>query len=247
MNQGPTILLVEDDRAIAGFLSTVLKANGFTVLRAVNGKEAMVCVTARCPELMLLDLGLPDMDGLNIIRSVRVWSNLPILVVSARTQERDKVAALDLGADDFITKPFGTAELLARVRAALRRRAAASDSANAGGVFTTGELTVDYGKHRVFLNGEDVHLTQNEYRILALLAQSAGRVLTYGTILREVWGPHAPDDNQILRVNMANIRRKLEANPAQPRFIFTEMGVGYRMAESDIPARAEANPPAKPE
>ena len=181
---------------------------------------------------MLWDLGLPDTDGQLFIRSVRRWSQVPILVVSARSHERDKVMALDLGADDYITKPFGTSELLARVRAALRHAAQ-----RAGGselqVYRSGGLVVDGEKRRVQLDGVDVHLTQNEYKIVSLLARYAGKVLTYDQIIQHVWGPNAAGDNRILRVNMANIRRKLEQNPAEPQYLFTEIGVGYRMAEGE--------------
>ena len=228
-----TILIAEDESNIASFMTTILTANGYQVIRAQNGSETMMMVTSHSPDLMILDLGLPDMDGSQIIQSVRSWSQIPILIVSARTHERDKVEALDLGADDYITKPFGTAELLARVRTALRRlhiNSGAQDALQTG-QFSCGELTVDFDRRRVFVKENDVHLTQNEYKIVALLAAYAGRVLTYDFLIRSIWGPNAGEDNQILRVNMANIRRKIEKNPADPHYIFTEMGVGYRMAE----------------
>lgn len=228
-----TILIAEDESNIASFMTTILTANGYQVIRAQNGSETMMMVTSHSPDLMILDLGLPDMDGSQVIRSVRSWSQIPILIVSARTHERDKVEALDLGADDYITKPFGTAELLARVRTALRRlhiNSGAQDALQTG-QFSCGELTVDFDRRRVFVKENDVHLTQNEYKIVALLAAYAGRVLTYDFLIRSIWGPNAGEDNQILRVNMANIRRKIEKNPADPHYIFTEMGVGYRMAE----------------
>jgi two-component system KDP operon response regulator KdpE len=173
------------------------------------------------------------MDGMQIIESVRRWTQLPILVVSARSHERDKVAALDLGADDYITKPFGAAELLARVRVAIRhtRLGVSSESVAATGKYSVGELTIDYDKHQVLIAGENAHLTQNEYRIVALLGKCAGKVLTYDFIMKELWGPQSKGSNQILRVNMANIRRKIEKNPAEPQYIFTEVGVGYRMIE----------------
>ena len=173
------------------------------------------------------------MDGLGIIRQVRAWSKMPIVVVSARDRERDKVEALDLGADDYITKPFGTSELLARIRAALRHMQ--GENAQACDRFVCGGLTIDFFKRRIYVDGEEAHLTQNEYKIVTLLAKYAGRVLTYDFIIQHVWGPHAQRDNQILRVNMANIRRKLEKNPASPAYISTEIGVGYRMAEADGP------------
>lgn len=226
------ILVVEDESSIRNFMKTILTSNGYTVLTAEGGEEAMSLLTSHCPDLVLLDLGLPDTDGQMFIRAVRRWSQVPILVVSARTHERDKVMSLDLGADDYITKPFGTSELLARVRAALRH-AAQRIGGEGSRVYHCGGLTVDSEKRRVQLDGADVHLTQNEYKIVSLLTRYAGKVLTYDQIIQHVWGPNAAGDNRILRVNMANIRRKLEQNPAEPRYIFTEIGVGYRMAESE--------------
>ena len=225
-----TVLVVEDDTGIGNYIQTILTANGYNVLRAQGGTEAEMLITSHCPDLVILDLGLPDMDGIEIIRSVRSWSRMPIIVVSARTHEKDKVLALDLGADDYLVKPFGSAEMLARVRTALRHAASGVEVPPTGS-FTTGELTVDYDKRHVYIAGEDAKLTQNEYKIVALLSRYAGRVLTYDYILKSIWGPNLSGDNQILRVNMANIRRKIEQNPADPQYIFTETGVGYRMAE----------------
>ena len=226
------ILIVEDERNICNFMKTILTSNGYLVLTARTGEEAMTLLSSNCPDLVLLDLGLPDTDGQIFIRSVRRWSQVPILVVSARTHERDKVQSLDLGADDYITKPFGTPELLARVRTALRH-AAQRSSGTTTGHYQYQDLTVDCDRRRVLLHGEDIHLTQNEYKILSLLARHSGKVLTYDQIIQHVWGSNAAGDNRILRVNMANIRRKLEANPAEPKYIFTEIGVGYRMAEGE--------------
>ena len=226
------ILVVEDERNIRNFMKTILTSNNYTVLTATTGEEAMALLSSHCPDLVLLDLGLPDTDGQMFIQAVRRWSQVPILVVSARTHERDKVMALDFGADDYITKPFGTSELLARVRAALRH-AAQRSSGHQSSVYHCRDLTVDEDKRRVQLAGSDIHLTQNEYKIVSLLARYAGKVLTYDQIIQHVWGPNAAGDNRILRVNMANIRRKLEANPAEPQYIFTEIGVGYRMAEGE--------------
>ena len=190
-------------------------------------------ISSYCPDVVILDLGLPDMDGLEILRELRTWSSLPVVVVSARTHERDKVEALDLGADDYLTKPFGTDELLARVRTAIRHTRTTSENSEIArqGTYTVGDLVIDYNKHQVLLGGENVHLTVNEFRIVALLGKFSGKVLTYAYIMKELWGPRADSDNQILRVNMANIRRKIEKNPAEPQYIFTEAGVGYRMAE----------------
>ena len=226
------VLVVEDEKNIRNFMQTILTSNGYAVLMARTGEEALMMVSSHCPDLVLLDLGLPDLDGQIFIRKVRSWSQVPILVVSARTHERDKVTSLDLGADDYITKPFGTSELLARVRAALRHAAQHSAGQRAA-AYACGGLLVDWERRRVILDGQDVHLTQNEYKIVALLAQNAGKVLTYDQIIRHVWGPNIAGDNRILRVNMANIRRKLEKKPAEPQYLFTEIGVGYRMAEGD--------------
>lgn len=225
------ILVVEDDIGIANFIQTMLSSAGYQVLRAANGANAQMLITSHCPDLVILDLGLPDVDGINIIQAVREWSRMPIVVVSARTHEKDKVAALDMGADDYITKPFGSEELLARIRTALRHAAGSLQDMPLTGTFRAGDLEVDYDKRRVYIAGQDARLTQNEFRIVALLSRYAGRVLTYDHIIREVWGPNSGGDNQILRVNMANIRRKIEKNPAEPVYIFTEIGVGYRMVE----------------
>ena len=229
------VVIVEDEYNISSFVSAVLQANGFDTMDARNGAEAIILITSHCPDLVLLDLGLPDMDGQGIIENVRGWSNVPIIVVSARTRERDKVMALESGADDYITKPFGTSELLARIRTALRhvQLREGEQAQRQTGVFHTGDLEVDYDKRRVYVNGEDAHLTQNEYKIVALLSKYSGRVLTYDSIIKHIWGPNAKQGNQILRVNMANIRRKIEPSTAEPRYIMTEMGVGYRMAEGE--------------
>ena len=229
------VLIVEDELGIRNFIATILNTNDYDAITASSGADAMSMVTSHCPDVMLLDLGLPDMDGMEIIRAVRSWSNVPIVVISARNHERDKVEALDAGADDYITKPFGSAELLARIRTAIRHtRTQLPNSMIANsGQFRTGDLVIDYDKHCVFVKGENAKLTQGEYRIVSLLGKYAGKVLTYDFIIKELWGPKAKSDNQILRVNMANIRRKIEENPADPKYIFTEMGVGYRMAEGE--------------
>ena len=229
------VLVVEDDRRISSFFKTVLEANHYDVILAQTGAEARSMVTSQCPDVVLLDLGLPDMDGLELLRGIREWSQMPVLVVSARTHERDTVEALDLGADDYMTKPFGTSELLARIRTALRhtRTGLVGPDGGQAGVFQAGGLVIDYDKHRVFVDGEDAGLTQNEYKIVSLLGKFSGKVLTYDFIIKEIWGPNMKNDNRILRVNMANIRRKIEENPAQPRYIFTEVGVGYRIVEPD--------------
>lgn len=227
------VLVVEDDAGICNVMVAVLSTNRYEVLTAANGRQADTLIRSHCPDLVLLDLGLPDLDGLELIQRVRSWSGMPIVVVSARSQEADKVAALDAGADDYIVKPFGAEELLARIRTALRHARSAGVSAEIArtGRLRVGGLEIDYDKRQVAVDGQPVHLTPNEYKILALLGKNTGRVLTYDAIIRELWGPGTQSDNQILRVNMANIRRKIEQNPAEPRYVFTEAGVGYRMAE----------------
>ncbi|MFR1833995.1 MAG: response regulator [Lachnospiraceae bacterium] len=235
MNPKPTALIIEDEKGIQSFMETTLNANGYRVLTATSGQDGLSSAASNCPDLILLDLGLPDMDGLEVIRQVRTWSVLPIIVISARTQEKEKVAALDAGADDYITKPFGTSELLARIRTALRHQnLLAGNAKTANPVYQYDGLTIDFDKRLVTLNGQVIHLTQIEYKLVTLLARHSGKVLTYDYIISHIWGPYADNNNQILRVNMAHIRRKLEANPAEPQYIFTEIGVGYRMQESQI-------------
>lgn len=229
------ILVIEDDPGITTFLRTTLITAGYDVLVSGDGKTALQLISSHCPDCILLDLGLPDMDGGQIIQSVRSWTQIPILVISARSLEQDKALALDSGADDYMTKPFGAVELLARIRAALRhtRTTAEKDEIAISGIYHVGELEIDYRKFRVLRSGEDVRLTPNEFKIVALLGKHAGRVMTYQTMMRELWGPSAGMDNKILRVHMASIRRKIEPNPNEPRYIFTEVGVGYRMAEGE--------------
>ena len=234
MNIREKILVIEDEKSISHFISAILNSNGYEALQARSGSEALSMISSHCPDLIILDLGLPDMDGMDILRQLREWSSLPVVVVSARTHERDKVTALDLGADDYLTKPFGTAELLARVRTAIRHTRTTSGNSEIAqqGTYTVGDLTIDYNRHQALVRGENVKLTLSEFRIVALLGKHAGKVLTYDFIIRELWGPRASGNNQILRVNMANIRRKIEKNPAEPEYLFTEMGVGYRLAEN---------------
>ena len=229
------VLIVEDEQSISSFISMILTANGYDTIIVNTGEEALTMISSHCPDLIVLDLGLPDMDGLEVLRSVRKWSSLPIVVVSARNHERDKVEALDYGADDYLVKPFGTSELLARIRTAIRHTRTATGNSEIAqqGTYTVGDLTIDYNKHQVLVRGENAKLTLSEFRIVALLGKHAGRVMTYDSIIKELWGPRASGDNQILRVNMANIRRKIEKNPAEPEYLFTEVGVGYRMAESE--------------
>lgn len=225
------IMIIEDEDAISNFIATTLKANTYAPLVARSASEALSMIPSHCPDLILLDLGLPDMDGIEILKKIREWSSTPVIVVSARGEESDKVEALDLGADDYIAKPFGTSELLARIRTALRHSIKNTAGTTTADIFKTKGLMIDFDKRLVSVDGKDVHLTQIEFKIVSLLAKSAGRVLTYDFIITELWGPYAVKDNQILRVNMANIRRKLEKNPASPEYIFTEVGVGYRMVD----------------
>ena len=230
------ILIIEDDRAICNFMRRVLEANSYEALIVNTGREAISMLASHCPDVVILDLGLPDMDGMDVLADLRRWSLMPVIVVSARTDEREKVRVLDAGADDYITKPFGTSELLARIRTAIRHTRMAggnSDIARSSRFHAKG-LVIDYDKYRVYIDGADANLTQNEFKLVALLGRYAGRVLTYDYLIREIWGPNKAYDNQILRVNMANIRRKIEKNPGEPQYIFTEVGVGYRMIESDL-------------
>ena len=228
MNAKASIIIIEDEKNICNFIETVLTPQNYHVVCAYTGADGLKQINTHKPDVVLLDLGLPDMDGLEIIEEVRAYSSVPIIVISARTLERSKVAALDMGADDYLTKPFGTAELLARIRTALRH---SQKTANENTRYEVGDLMIDFERRLVKVKDQDVHLTQIEYKLVSLLAQNAGRVLTYETIISKIWGPYADSDNQILRGNMAHIRRKLEENPAEPQYIFTEIGVGYRMRE----------------
>lgn len=234
MNQKIKILVIEDEKNILNFISSVLIAQQYQIVTAVTGQEGLSHAASQCPDLILLDLGLPDMDGVEVIQKIRSWSSVPIIVISARTHEDDKVEALDQGADDYITKPFGNSELLARIRTALRHgNRMQTDDPLAHRPYHSQGLCIDFEKHQVTREGQDIHLTQNEFKIVALLARNCGRVLTYDKLIEHIWGPYSENDNTILRVNMANIRRKIEPNPAEPIYIFTEIGIGYRMAEED--------------
>ena len=225
------ILVVEDDRSICSFLETMLQTGGYQVIIAASGNQGQMLFSSHQPDLVILDLGLPDMDGLELLKTVRKVSAVPVIILSARTDEREKVMALDLGANDYITKPFGTAELMARVRAALRSSRYSMVEAPCG-KFELGDLVLDYDRRQVFVGACPVHLTQTEYNILALLSRHTGRVLTYATIIREVWGGMDEGSVKKLQVNMANIRKKLGVHPGESRYIENELGVGYRMEEN---------------
>ncbi|MBL8179041.1 MAG: response regulator [Bryobacterales bacterium] len=220
------VLVIEDDAQIRRFLRAALVAENYRVHEALTAAEGMAQAAARQPDLVLLDLGLPDGDGLPVIAAIRQWSQMPIVVLSARGQEKDKIAALDAGADDYVAKPFATGELLARMRAALRRVARVGSST----VFQVGDLAVDLEARVVKLKGEDVHLTPIEFRLLQTMIRHAGRVVTQRQLLNEVWGPQHVEQSQYLRVYMGQLRRKLEADAARPRYLRTETGVGYRLA-----------------
>jgi two-component system KDP operon response regulator KdpE len=225
----PAIVLIEDELEIRRFLRATLTTQGFRLFEATTGADGLVEAATRQPDVVIVDLGLPDMDGLDVIRRLREWSKVPIIVLSARGRESDKVAALDAGADDYVSKPFGPAELMARVRVALRHAAGAARDGDA--TFTVGDLTVDLARRHVRVGERDVHLTPIEYKLLVVLVRSAGKVLTHGQLMKEIWGPAHDDQAHHVRVHMAQLRRKLEVDPAQPRYLLTELGVGYRLAD----------------
>jgi len=225
----PTALLIEDEAPIRAFLRAALVGHGWRVVEAGKGEDGLVHAATHVPDVVILDLGLPDIDGLVVTRRLREWSSAPIIVLSARGQERDKVAALDAGADDYLTKPFSVPELLARLRVALRH-ASRTAGAERGAVVQVGELSIDLGARRVALKGAELKLTNLEYKLLVALAKHPGRVLTHAQLLREVWGPGSEGQVHTLRVFMSQLRHKLEADPARPRYLLTEQGVGYRFA-----------------
>ena len=225
----PAVVVIEDEVTIRRFLRVTLHAQSYRLFEAATGAEGLVEVATRQPDVVIVDLGLPDIDGLDVIRRIREWSSVPVIVLSARGGERDKVMALDAGADDYVEKPFGTDELLARVRVALRHGAGGTRDADA--VFTVGGLTVDQARRVVTVNNHEVHLTPIEYKLLTILVHHAGKVLTHRQLLRDVWGPTHVEDAHYLRVYMGQLRRKIERDPAQPRYLLTEPGVGYRLVD----------------
>lgn len=221
-------LLIEDEVSMSYYTEKILEINGFDVICANNARDAELMARSHCPDVILLDLGLPDSDGMSVLSDVRSWSHLPVIVISARADDHAKISALENGADDYIVKSFVRQELIARINVALRHHG--NDADRGCDNVVIGGLTVDFTRHRVLVDGSDAELTQSEFRIVALLAQYAGMVITYDEMMVRLWGPNSIGGNQILRVNMTNIRRKLERDPSHPRYIFTENGVGYRMA-----------------
>jgi two-component system KDP operon response regulator KdpE len=223
----PVVVLIEDEPQIRRMLRAVLPEHGLTLHEAETGKQGLVEVATRRADVVILDLGLPDMGGVDVVRRLREWTAVPVVILSARAQEQDKIAALDAGADDYVTKPFSIGELLARLRVALRHVAA---GARGEQVFEAGPMKVDLAARRVEVAGQEIHLTPIEYRLLTTLVRHAGKVMTHRQLLKEVWGPSHVEDAHYLRIYMAQLRRKLEEDPAQPRFLLTEPGVGYRLA-----------------
>lgn len=231
MENKPYILVVEDDRPIRNFITASLSAQGFKYIETDKGNEAITLSMSYNPDLIILDLGLLDIDGIKVITKVRQWSNIPIIVVSARGSERQKVEALDKGANDYLTKPFGIGELLARVRVALRYKITSQIQNENNDTFEVKDLIIDFNKRRVIINNEEIHLTPIEYKIMALLCKYPGKVLTHNFIIHEIWGAAIGNETQSLRVFMATLRRKIEKNPALPEYIYTEVGVGYRLVD----------------
>ncbi len=227
-NASPVIVVIEDDPAIRLFLRTGLSAHGFKVFDADRGRQGIVEAGVRQPDIIILDLGLPDMDGVDVIKTIREWSAMPIIILSARSAEQHKIDALDAGADDYLTKPFGLGELLARIRVAMRH-SVSIPAQDQSGVFITGALKVDLLKRQVVVGDREVHLTPIQYRLLSVLIKNAGKVLTHQYLLKEVWGPSYRENSHYLRIYMSQLRQKLETDPAQPQYLLTESGVGYRL------------------
>ena len=227
----PNILVVEDDAPVRNLITTTLKAHDYKYITAKNGASAILEASSHNPDIVLLDLGLPDMDGVEFIKKIRTWSNMPIIVISARSEDTDKIEALDAGADDYLTKPFSVEELLARLRVTQRRLASAKGESSGISVFQNGKLRVDYAAGCAYMNDEELHLTPIEYKLLSLLSHNVGKVLTHTFITRKIWGSSWDNDIASLRVFMATLRKKLESAPDSPQFIQTHIGVGYRMVK----------------
>ena len=233
MNSKADILIVEDDAAVRNLIAVTMETQGYQYRLARNGSEALIELTTHQPHIMLLDLGLPDMEGVDIIRKVRTWSAMPIIVISARSEDTDKVEALDAGADDYLTKPFSVDELLARLRVALRRLHALKPAGGESSVYENGSLRIDYAAGCAYLNGIEIHLTPIEYKLICLLAKNTGKVLTHNYILKEIWGNFTASDMGSLRVFMAMLRKKLQSGSDAQPFIQTHIGIGYRMLKTD--------------
>ena len=229
MNTKVKVLIIEDDKNVLAYIAAALSSEGYRTVSALTGTEGLCLAASHCPHVILLDLGLPDIDGYQVLKQLRSWSQIPIIIISARTGEETKITALDLGADDYLTKPFGIGELIARIRTSLRRVSRITSVQT----YKALNLEINFDKHIIRLYDQIIHLTQIEYQLLELLAKNSGKVLTYRHIMNIIWGPYTGGSNQILRVNMANIRRKIEADPAQPQYVFTEIGIGYRMRENE--------------
>ena len=228
------VLVVDDEKLIVKGIRFSLEQDGMEVDCAYDGEEAYEKAKANAYDMILLDIMLPKMNGFEVCQQIREFSNVPIIMLTAKGEDMDKILGLEYGADDYITKPFGNQELLARIRTALRHRRQPMGAETKTPMYHAGQLKIDFDKRRVFLGEEEIRLTQIEYKLVSLLAENAGKVITYESIIKDIWGPHADTNNRILRVNMANIRRKIEKNPAVPKYVFTEVGVGYRMLENEL-------------
>ena len=228
------ILVCDDDKDIVEAIEIYLTQEGYCILKAYDGQEALDILNSETVDLLIIDVMMPRLDGIRATVRIRESNPLPIIILSAKSEDTDKILGLNIGADDYITKPFGNQELLARIRTALRHRRQPMGAETKTPMYHAGQLKIDFDKRRVFLGEEEIRLTQIEYKLVSLLAENAGKVITYESIIKDIWGPHADTNNRILRVNMANIRRKIEENPAVPKYVFTEVGVGYRMLENEL-------------
>ena len=228
------ILVCDDDKDIVEAIEIYLTQEGYHILKAYDGQEALDILSSETVDLLIIDVMMPRLDGIRATVKIRESNPLPIIILSAKSEDTDKILGLNIGADDYITKPFGNQELLARIRTALRHRRQPMGAETKTPMYHAGQLKIDFDKRRVFLGEEEIRLTQIEYKLVSLLAENAGKVITYESIIKDIWGPHADTNNRILRVNMANIRRKIEKNPAVPKYVFTEVGVGYRMLENEL-------------
>ena len=228
------ILVCDDDKDIVEAIEIYLTQEGYRILKAYDGQEALDILNSETVDLLIIDVMMPRLDGIRATVRIRESNPLPIIILSAKSEDTDKILGLNIGADDYITKPFGNQELLARIRTALRHRRQPMGAETKTPMYHAGQLKIDFDKRRVFLGEEEIRLTQIEYKLVSLLAENAGKVITYESIIKDIWGPHADTNNRILRVNMANIRRKIEKNPAVPKYVFTEVGVGYRMLVNEL-------------